>query len=135
MESGKNKHPNKSTNENGRRDLPFRVLDAVIIAAVLLVSLAPLFLLPKSQPEIVVVTWHGEEIYRGKLSEDAVISTPDGKNTIEIKTGKVRMLEADCRDEICVKAGFAAPSRLIICLPNRVIVRVISETEADSVSW
>ena len=136
METETRKTANTGTNENGRRkDLPFRVLDAVIIAAVLIASIIPLLSLKKVQADIVVITWHGEEIYREKLSIDAVIVTPDGRNTVEISNGSVRMLEADCRDGICTKAGNAAPARPVICLPNRVIVRVVSESEADSISW
>ena len=136
MKSGKQNTAEKKTCENGRRiDLPFRVLDAVIIAAVLMISILPLFLLPKSEADTVVIKWHGEEIYREKLSENAVVTTPDGKNTIEIKNGTVYMFEADCRDEICVKSGNASPSRPVVCLPNRVIIQIISESEEDSVSW
>ena len=136
---------NEANNENtqsaesgSNRSLPFRILDLVIIAAVVLVSLLPLLFLPKADPETadtVVVTWHGEVIYRGSLDQDAEITTPDGHNTIVVKNGEARMEHADCADARCVRSGAATPARPVVCLPNRVVVTVTGSEEADSVSW
>ena len=127
--------------ESGRsgafRALPFRALDGVIILAVLVLSLLPLLLLPKAGAEAntVVVTWHGETIYRGSLYRDAEITTPDGRNTIVIENGSARMAHADCADERCVRSGAATPARPVVCLPNGVVITITGSEEADSVSW
>ncbi len=114
---------------------PFRLLDFVIIAAVVLISLAPLLFLPKDEGSTVVITWHGEEIYRGSITKDQTVVTPDGLNTIVIENGSVRMENAECRDRICVRSGAASPSHPIVCLPNRVVVTVIGTEEVDSGTW
>ncbi len=63
-----------------------------------------------------------------------------GYNTIRVEPGRIRVLEADCRDEVCVKTGWtedhAAP---IVCLPHRLVIR-IEETAKnpdgiDAVAW
>ena len=129
---------NTSGAESGSRSLPFRMLDLVIIAAVVLASLIPLLLLTKAnanEADTVVVTWHGEVIYRGRLNEDAEITTPDGLNTVVVKNGEARMEHAECADERCVRSGAATPARPVVCLPNRVVVTVTGSEEADSVSW
>ena len=48
--------------------------------------------------------------------------------TVEIKDGKVRISDSDCPDKICEKTGFiTSPIQAIVCLPNRISVRIIDE--------
>lgn len=56
------------------------------------------------------------------LNKDRVIRI-DEHNTVEIRNKKVRMLEADCPDKLCMKQG-AGDVLPIICLPNRVVVEI-----------
>jgi hypothetical protein len=141
--SGESKKTEKANSTSGKgggalRSLPFRALDFVIVAAVVLVSLLPLLFLAKASAknaDTVVVTWHGEVIYRGSLDKDAEITTPDGLNTVVIKNGEARMEHAECADERCVRSGAASPAKPVVCLPNRVVVTVTGSEEADSVSW
>ena len=131
-----NTEQQKNGKEGRRPALPFRALDLIIIAAVLAVSLCPLLFLPKSKDgKTVVITWHGEEIYRGDIEKDASVTTPDGLNTVVISGRSVHMEAADCRDRICIRSGEATPAHPIVCLPNRVVVTVIGSEEVDSVSW
>ncbi len=121
--------------QSEKRSLPFRLPDLAIIVIVAFVSLIPLLLIRSSDADTIVVSWHGTEIYRGPIADDAVITTPDNGNTIVISNGSVYLSEADCPDLICVNAGKASPSHPVICLPNRVIISVIGSEEVDSVSW
>ena len=44
-------------------------------------------------------------------------------NVLEVDRGRVRMLCADCPDQICVRQSWSSdPARPIVCLPNRVTV-------------
>lgn len=40
------------------------------------------------------------------------------KNTIQIEDGKIRVLEAECPDKICVNMGWLDSAVPIVCLPN-----------------
>lgn len=114
-----------------------RALDILIIAAVLLLSLLAFLFLPEDG-DWVTVTWHGEQIYRGRLETDATITTPDSLNTIRISEGCVYMESSTCGNQLCVKLGAASASRPIVCIPNQVVVTISddsAETEVDSVSW
>lgn len=53
----------------------------------------------------------------------------DEHNSLQIKSGKVRMIEADCRDKRCMKQGWTS-SLPIICLPNHLVVE-IKQNETD----
>lgn len=62
--------------------------------------------------------------------------TEYGTNVISIKDGKVSVVEADCRDLICVhtKAGEHSGDA-IVCIPNRFTVEVIGEnSEVDVIA-
>jgi len=59
------------------------------------------------------------------LSEDRIIPIGEG-NVCEISGGTVRMTEADCPDLSCVHSRpIDARGGTIICLPNRVVLRII----------
>lgn len=71
-------------------------------------------------------------VYHYPLDEDRVFvwQSTHGKGKVEIKEGKVRMLEASCRDQLCVKQGWISRKGLaIICMPGRVVVEIVGEDE------
>lgn len=44
-------------------------------------------------------------------------------NEIEVQTGSIAILSADCPDRLCVRQGAIRDSRLpITCLPNRLVI-------------
>lgn len=71
-----------------------------------------------------VVTRNLEEIERFELDKDRLIRISD-YGVISIASGKVRVLEANCRDQICVHTKeISKEGESIICLPNKVIVEL-----------
>jgi len=51
-------------------------------------------------------------------------------NTVTIRPGAIGVSHADCPDKICVKTGFIeSGARPIICLPNRLEVKIINESD------
>ena len=59
----------------------------------------------------------------------------DGKNTLIIERGCAYMQYADCPDKLCIKQGkISDSSKDIVCLPNRVTVRITKKSETDAVS-
>lgn len=74
------------------------------------------------------------------LGENREIEIGD-TNACRIQDGKVRMIEADCPDQICVHtAEISADGGTIVCLPNRIVLEIISDgtdgsdKEVDAVS-
>jgi len=115
-----------------KREQPhLKKLDGVIVLAAILLSLLPLAVFGggRDGTAVVRIEQHGMLLYSGSLSEDALITTPDGGNTIEIRDGTVRMTHADCADGLCLAAGAATARRPIVCLPNEVTVTVVSTGE------
>lgn len=62
-------------------------------------------------------------------SEDNKIFIIEGENgcvnEIEILSGSIGIISADCPDKLCVRQGFIRDSKLpITCLPNRLVIRL-----------
>lgn len=73
----------------------------------------------------------GKLLYQRDLSqaENQIIEVEyDGRvNTIQIQDGRIRMLEADCPDHICIQMGWLDTAAPIVCLPNHLIVQFSEE--------
>ena len=58
------------------------------------------------------------------------ISCEGGSNTILVESGRIRVLEADCPDQICVQSGWLnSETAPIVCLPHRLVIRLESSEE------
>ncbi len=109
---------------------------AVLIVVCLIVLSGVLFL-PRGETENgnVEIYKAGERIYVFPLTEDRTFSV-DGeyRNVISIEDGKVAITESDCPGTDCVHTGWISfAGRSIVCLPNRVEVRITSFDEVDFV--
>lgn len=73
---------------------------------------------------------NGEEIKRIIFDKKIVgktipIETEYGFNLVEIGDERVRVIEADCPDQIDVKQGYISQiGELIVCLPNKLVVEI-----------
>lgn len=110
--------------------------DFVLIASVALVAAAALFLLPLWETRDVSrvsVTVDGAEALNVSLAQDGVYDIPqaDGAvNVIEVADGGVRMVQANCRDGLCVQQGETRrAAKSIVCLPHRVVVRLAADEQ------
>lgn len=60
------------------------------------------------------------------------IKTKYGFNSIEISKGKVHMLDADCRDKLCVKDGYKSNvGEMIVCLPHKVVIQIKGQNKQE----
>ena len=59
---------------------------------------------------------------------DAASSQYDYYNVVEISGGNVSVTEASCKNQVCVRHGeISGPGETIVCLPNRLVVRIENE--------
>ena len=83
---------------------------------------------------VAVITVDGNEYKRLSLNEDTVIEiSSDGVyNRIVIEDGCVRMEDANCPDKLCLRhKKISKTNESIVCLPNRVMIRIIGKDEVD----
>ena len=84
----------------------------------------------------VEVTIDGRAYGTYPFSKDDTIEIKNGDgdvtNTLVIKGGVADMTSADCPDHLCVKQkAISKEGESIICLPNKVVVTVKSDTKSD----
>ena len=82
----------------------------------------------------ILITVNGKEYGTYSLFEEQTITIGEGdkKNIIEIKGGKAYMKEASCPDQLCVNQNeISFDKESIICLPNKVVITVISDVESE----
>ena len=78
----------------------------------------------------VCVNANGEQ-YEYSVSADGLYTVEGelGPTTFEIKAGRVRITDSPCPNKTCVAQGWHSP---LVCLPNKVIITVESESEASA---
>lgn len=110
-----------------------RAGDFVVLAAALaLFALSALLLWRPATPgDTVTISASGAVWGVYPLGTDRVVELPG--NTVVIEDGAVYMRDADCPDGICVAQGRLNGAGLIVCLPNRVVVRVDASGGYDAV--
>lgn len=82
----------------------------------------------------ILITVDGKEYGTCSLLVEQTITIGEGDtiNIIEIKGGKAYMREASCPDQLCVHQNeISFDKESIICLPNKVVITVISDVESD----
>ena len=106
--------------------------DVILVLSLLVVSLSVFLIITLTRDEgsLVVVSVNGERVAEYSLSRDGEYSLNGGTNIIVVENGEVYMKDASCPDKLCVHQGKKSMSgERIICLPNRVEVRVEGEGE------
>jgi len=89
----------------------------------------------KTPGNIAVVTIDGEIVERFDLSKnlpDYLVETENGYNLLSFADGMVRVIEADCPDQICIHFGWIKNvGQTIVCLPHKMVVRIENEAIKD----
>lgn len=117
--------------------------DKILIVIVVLLSFASLGYINRQgltdEDTYVSIQYNGEEIRKVIFDRQIVgttipIETELGYNLIEIGDERVRVLEADCPDQIDVEQGWISrKGETLICLPNRLVVELKGLSTSDEV--
>lgn len=68
-------------------------------------------------------------------AEEMTVTWEGRSNTIRIEPGKISVIHADCPDQICVHtAALPDGGEPIVCLPNRLVIRLLDGGSADAVT-
>ena len=122
--------------------------DKLLIAAILLCALFGLakiyrhFFAPLDQlfPAQATITSAGKVVRTIDLDpaggkQILQVSGRLGAATVEVVEGKIRMLAANCPNQICVKQGWIQePGATIVCLPGEIIIHLEGPAPVDAVT-
>lgn len=120
-----------------------RPWDGIIVVILILLSFAPVLVFSlnraSSPTQEAVLSVDGKEIKTFDLSDNSQAYTyryedKDGDyNLIEVKGNRIRIKEADCGDQICVRRGWIDQSgETIVCLPHKLLIEVKSSDGGES---
>ena len=114
----------------------FRKRDLLIfLLAAVLAGVGFLQWLPKSGAPVAVIEQNGKEIRRVALSSipqpETLVLEGEISVTVLLEPGQVSIVHSDCPDQICVHTGvLTRPGQSAVCLPARVAVRIVGETQS-----
>ena len=107
------------------------LLLAVVLVIAVLICVMRYFVGDK-HPGYVTVRVDGEVAATYDLSKDREVDLNGGSNHMKIEDGKVEMISADCPDKLCVhQKAISKNNESIICLPNRVVLQITNQDEAE----
>lgn len=120
-----------------------KTIIASLLAAALIIYLLFAGFVFGEQPESVAIFVDGKEYATYNFAEisgvkNVEINTVFGHNIVEITSDSARVIEASCPDKTDIQSGrITKPGQMIVCVPNRVTVRIIGKSGArvDKVTY
>lgn len=104
--------------------------DLILIAVLLTFSLIPLAFSFNSDKKFALIKIDGVIIRELDLTEEKtfVIESGGGKNIVEIKSGAVSVIAADCPDKICIRRGAIKNiGETIACVPHKLLIEIAGD--------
>lgn len=115
------------------------LLTALLISAALLAAvLYGRHLFPGDTGTVhAVVTVNGKPCRTIGLTEDTTLTVlgENGPATLEVSGKRVRIIEAECPEQLCLKQGWIGrPGDSIVCVPGRIVIRIEGAAVLDAVT-
>lgn len=120
------------------RRLSFKTADLILVGGLLVVAAVLFFTLSRwsAHGGAVEVQVDGTTVATLPLDIDTtyvIDGAGGGHNTLVIADGKATVTEATCPDGVCVRhRAIDRAGQSIICLPNKVVVRLVGEPTVDA---
>lgn len=120
----------------------FKKLDIVIIILLIILSFTPHFILGSKLYKNYSSTYVSIKV-SGKLYDNIPLSSFKGEKIIDINTSKgsnkilirnntIKIIDADCKDELCIKQGeISKVSQTLVCLPHELIIEIKGDESND----
>lgn len=97
----------------------------------------------KSHQSIAVIKQDGKiiksiNLKQVKAKEEFKINYKDNNyNIIAVEPGKIRFVDANCPDKLCVKEGWISePGQIVVCLPHRLMIEIEGDkSQIDEVTY
>jgi hypothetical protein len=106
---------------------PLKIGD--ILAIILFLFFA--FFLPRKHGEKVIISVDktNDFVYSLDQDKEIIVKGKLGEAKVEIKDGRVRILNSPCPLKICENKGWISKKGdFIICVPNRIIIKIEGKT-------
>lgn len=113
--------------------MKYKIIGGIIAGVFLLGVIGSVLVLTAQPKHTVRIVSDGEVLYTVDLStaDDTTFAVEyDGhENIVEIRDHRIRVKDADCPDQTCVKMGWLNSSSMpIVCLPHRLVIEFTDDT-------
>lgn len=107
--------------------------DIIIAAFLLALSFIPFCFLKthkqtnSNHEEMAIVKVNNKTVKKLNLNHNTVWTYDKNgqRNVLEVRDKKVHVVEANCKDQVCVKEGWKSkPGQTIVCLPHKFLVEI-----------
>lgn len=110
--------------------------DIALIGIVVAVALASSTIIISGSPNdsiSAICEIDGKVVKRIELNTEQIVDLQNGMK-LEIVPGKIRVVQSDCPNQICVSHGWVkGPHDVIVCVPNKTIIYL--EQQEDSIDF
>ena len=109
----------------------------VIVLLVVSLGLGLWLLRPRAPKKQVLVIQDGQVVQVLDLGKNQTLrftGSNGGTNTVEVRDGKVAVIQASCPDHICMAMGWCDSGLPIACLPNGLILSFAREGGVDGLA-
>ncbi|HWP97139.1 MAG TPA: NusG domain II-containing protein [Syntrophomonadaceae bacterium] len=123
----------------------FKTGDKILIVSIAAIAVLFMawntFVVSHDQQITAVITQNGNVIKQINLNDlknpESIYINEPIKQVIIAEKGRIRFLESDCPNQICVKTGWLTKSGdRAVCLPSKVVITIVGgNKEVDSVSY
>lgn len=111
----------------------------LVIILMVIIALIFLFInITSEDGSIAEVYYKDEKVLTIDLSIDGeyVVNGELGDVVLEVKNTMIRVKEENSPKHICSREGFIGDSsRTLICLPNKIIIKIVGDSEMDGVVY
>ena len=105
-------------------DIIFIVL-IIVLSASSIIGVTFSHFQQSQQPKVALVYQADKLLEKVNLEKDGLIPVLNGKMQLKVKNGRIRVLKADCLQQICVNMGWIQFSgQIITCVPNKVSIEI-----------
>lgn len=125
--NSKNKNSSSLSNKSRTGDRIFRKGDIILLVLLLIAVILTIVFAVSGGADYVEIYIDGDLKYQIDINSDTEIDLLDGAMKIVVRNGKAWVEYSDCAEQLCVHSSpIRSDGGMIVCLPNRVVVRVDS---------
>ncbi len=112
----------------------FKIGDLIVLAVFIIAAVLAIYFMTKPTGSEAYIYKDGVLLEAVSLSEEKTVKI-DEYISVRISGGAAYVLKSDCKGQDCVKAGkISKTGEMIVCLPNKVVVKIVGDGEVDYIT-
>ena len=120
--------------EDGLNGKIFKIGDLIVLAVFIIAAALAIYFMTKPTGSEVYIYKDGKLLEAVSLSVEKTVKI-DEHITVKISGGAAYVLKSECKGQDCAKAGkISKVGEMIVCLPNKVVIKILGDGEVDYIT-